>query len=102
LARRMDTTIRFTYVGPAGSEGALAKDMRTRGLSVDYEESTEKTDLPAAVEFVRVLFEVDGDIAIIIASTRFITRRFEGSRVEGLPDNDSPDDDSPSGEGSPG
>jgi hypothetical protein len=88
-------TIRFTYIGPAGSEGALAQDLRARGAaSVDYEESTEKRDLPAAVEFVRVLFEVTGDISLITAATRWVAKRFPGSSVEGLPD----DDGSPSGE----
>jgi hypothetical protein len=92
-------TIRFTYIGPAGSEGALAQDLRTRGaVSVDYEGSTEKRDLPAAVEFVRVLFEVTGDISLVIAATRWITQRFQGSSVEGVPD----DDDGPSEEDSPG
>ena len=89
MARRIDT-IRFTYIGPAGSEGALAQDLRNRGFSVDYEEPTEQRQLPTAVEHVPVLFSVTGPMLPgIIAGVRRITKRFKGSRVEGLPDEDS-------------
>ena len=90
-------TIRFTYIGPAGSEGALAQELRTQGAtSVDYEVSTEKRDLQSTVEFVVAVFTVEGGIKDIIEAVRKITNRFKGSRVEGL------DDDSQSGEDSPG
>jgi hypothetical protein len=83
-------TIRFTYLGPAGSEGALAQDLRNRGFSVDYEESTEQRDLPLAVEYIPVLFSVTGPMLPgIIAGVRRITKRFKGSRVEGLPEEDN-------------
>lgn len=86
-------TIRITYEGPAGSEGALAQHLKTAGAaSVDYEASTEQRNLPEAVQYVRTVFEVAGDISIVTASARWAMRRFQGSRVEGLPDDDSEED----------
>jgi hypothetical protein len=83
-------TIRFTYVGPAGSAGALAQDLRNRGFSVDYEEPIEQKQLPPAVEYIPVLFSVTGPMLPgVIAGVRRITKRFKGSHVEGLPTEDS-------------
>jgi hypothetical protein len=93
--------LRFTYVGPAGSEGALAEELRAQGAAtVNYEASPEQRDLPAA-EFVRVLFEVGGDaslIATVTTAARRITERFDDSHVEGLPCDDSDRDDFSQGE----
>jgi hypothetical protein len=93
--------LRFTYVGPAGSEGALAEELEAQGAaSVNYEASPEQGDLPA-VEFVRVLFEIGGDASLIAAvatAARRITERFNDSHVEGLPCDDSDRDDFSQGE----
>ncbi len=82
-------TIRFTYEGPAGSEGAFAQELKTLGVaSVDYEPSTEQRNLPEAVEFVRTVFEVGGDASLLFTvgqAVRKITQRFKGSSVTGLP-----------------
>ncbi|GAS86953.1 hypothetical protein [Mycolicibacterium brisbanense] len=87
-------SFRFTYEGPAGTEGALAQELKTQGVtSVDYEPSTEQRNLPEAVEIVRTVFEVGGDASLIITvgqAVRKITKRFRGSSVTGLPAAASP------------
>lgn len=101
-------SFRFTYEGPTGTEGALAHELKTQGVtSVDYEPSTEQRNLPEAVGFVRTVFEVGGDISLAVTvgqAVRKITKRFKGSRVTDLPaaaaasaedeDGDNPAEDS--------
>jgi hypothetical protein len=101
-------SFRFTYEGPAGTEGALAQELKTRGVtSVDYEPSPEQRNLPEAVEFVRTVFEVGGDVSLAVTvgqAVRKITKRFRGSSATGLPpaaassaedDDDKTEEDSP-------
>jgi hypothetical protein len=94
LARDLDLSpsyTRFTYIGPPAYAGALAQELETRGLLVDYEPPIETKDLVIAMNAVEVLFAVTGPIPAIVSGVRAFKTRFAGTRVEGLLDDESPD-----------
>ncbi len=81
----MDAT-RFTYVGRPAYAGALAQELESRGLSVDYQPPVETKDFASAMAVVAVAFAVTGPMKDIVAGVRAFTTRFAGTRVEGLPE----------------
>jgi hypothetical protein len=86
----MDVT-RFTYVGRPAYASALAQELETQGLSVDYQPPIETKDLGTAMNAVSVVFSVTGSIGsipVIKSAVRAFKARFAGTRVEGLPDDD--------------
>jgi hypothetical protein len=83
----MDAT-RFTYIGRPGHAGALAQELKTRGLAVHYQPPVETKDFGSSMALVAVVFAVTGPLKDIVAGVRAFTTRFAGTRVEGLPDND--------------
>ena len=85
----MTETTSFAYVGPGPGAPLLAQMLRRDGLEVEYEPPIEKRDAGAALEAVRVLFEVVGDAALVRTVVRSLMQRRPGQfRVEGLPDDD--------------
>jgi len=85
----MDAT-RFTYIGPPPYAGALAQELETQGLSVDYQPPMETKDLASAMSAVAVVFAATGPIKDIVSSVRAFKAAFAGTRVEGLPDDEGP------------
>jgi hypothetical protein len=81
----METT-HFTYFGRPALAGALAQELETRGVSVNYHPPVEKKDLALALTVVAVAFAATGPVKDIVAGVRAFTARFSGTRVEGLPD----------------
>jgi hypothetical protein len=83
--RGMDT-VRLTYTGPPSHARALAKELETRGLSVNYRPPIETKDLATALNAVSVVFSVTGNIPTVVLGVRAFKARFPGTRVEGLPE----------------
>lgn len=83
--------IRFTYSGRPAYASALARELETRGLSVDYRPPIETKDLATAMNAVSVVFSVTGSIGsipVIKSAVRAFKARFADTRVDGLPDDD--------------
>jgi hypothetical protein len=85
----MDATS-FTYIGRPAYAGALAQELETRGVSVDYQPPIETKDVASAMSVVAVVFAATGPVKDIVAGVRAFTSRFTGTRVEGLPDDEGP------------
>lgn len=83
--------IRLTYSGRPAYASALAQELETRGLSVDYRPPIETKDLATAMNAVSIVFSVTGSIGsipVIKSAVRAFKARFADTRVEGLPDDD--------------
>jgi hypothetical protein len=52
--------------GPPAYAGALAQELETQGLSVDYQRPIETKDLASAISVVAVVFAVTGPIKDIV------------------------------------
>ncbi len=83
----MDAT-RFTYIGRPAYAHALAEELETRGLSVNYQPPVETKDFASAMSVVAVAFAATGPVKDIVAGARAFMARFAGTRVEGLPDDE--------------
>jgi hypothetical protein len=79
-------TVRLTYTGPLSHARALAKELETRGLSVNYRPPIETKDLATALNAVSLFFSVTGNIQNVVLGVRAFKARFPGARVEGLPE----------------